>query len=35
MVDIDPLSLVRENPLKCLGETHQEKLYNYLRVFLT
>jgi hypothetical protein len=34
MVDC-PLSLVKEDPLTCLEETYQEKLYNYLRDFLS
>ncbi len=34
MVDIDPLTLVEQTPLRCFGEVCQEKLFNTLRVFL-
>ena len=34
MEHIDPLTLVRQTPLKCFGEVFQEKLFNCLRVFL-
>ena len=31
---IDPLDLVKQTSLRCFGEDSQEKLFDYLRVFL-
>jgi hypothetical protein len=34
MVDIDPLTLVEQTPLRCFGEEHQERLPRFLKTFL-
>jgi hypothetical protein len=34
MVDVDPLALIREIRLRCFGEIYQERLFNYLKIFL-
>jgi len=34
MVDIDPLTLVKQTPLRCFGEVYGDKLVRFLKIFL-